>query len=48
MISLQGHNVFPGIGVGDAESSSLSATYTWILKEGAGYFGRILFAYWKG
>lgn len=39
---------YAGLGVGDAQSTPLSATYTWILKEGAGHFGRILFAYWKG
>ena len=42
------HSVLKGIGVGDQESTALSATITWILKDGAGHFGRILFAYWKG
>lgn len=37
-----------GLGVGDQTSTPLSATITWILKDGAGHVGRILFAYWKG
>lgn len=39
---------FSGLGVGDQTSTPLSATITWILKDGAGHVGRILFAYWKG
>lgn len=42
------HSVLKGLGVGDEESTALSATITWILKDGAGHVGRILFAYWKG
>jgi Vitamin B6 photo-protection and homoeostasis len=42
------HSVLKGIGVGDQESSALSATVTWILKDGAGHLGRIFFAYLKG
>lgn len=42
------HSVLKGLGVGDQESTALSATVTWILKDGAGHIGRILFAYWKG
>lgn len=42
------HSVLKGLGVGDDESTALSATITWILKDGAGHLGRIFFAYWKG
>lgn len=42
------HSVLKGLGVGDQTSTPLSATVTWILKDGAGHIGRILFAYWKG
>lgn len=42
------HSVLKGLGVGDEESTALSATIVWILKDGAGHMGRILFAYWKG
>ncbi|KAL3269198.1 hypothetical protein HHI36_008280 [Cryptolaemus montrouzieri] len=40
--------ILKGVGVGDAEASALSATITWILKDGSGMIGRILFAWWKG
>ena len=42
------HSVLKGLGVGDQTSTPLSATITWILKDGAGHLGRIIFAYWKG
>lgn len=42
------HSVLKGLGVGDQTSTPLSATITWILKDGSGHIGRILFAYWKG
>ncbi|XP_030761927.1 RUS1 family protein C16orf58 homolog isoform X2 [Sitophilus oryzae] len=40
--------VLKGVGVGDSDANALSATITWILKEGTGMIGRILFAWWKG
>lgn len=40
--------ILKGVGVGDAEASALSATITWIMKDGTGMWGRILFAWWKG
>ena len=46
--SIATHSVLKGLGVGDDESTALSATITWILKDGAGHMGRIFFAYWKG
>lgn len=42
------HSVLKGIGVGNDEINPLSATVTWVLKDGTGHFGKILFAYWKG
>jgi len=36
--------VLEGVGVGDAAATPLAATLTWILKDGAGMIGRILFA----
>ncbi|XP_044753788.1 RUS family member 1 isoform X2 [Coccinella septempunctata] len=40
--------ILKGVGVGDAEASALSATITWIMKDGSGMIGRIFFAWWKG
>ncbi|KOB75959.1 UPF0420 protein C16orf58, partial [Operophtera brumata] len=40
--------VLRGVGVGDANATPLAATITWILKDGCGYIGRILFAYSHG
>lgn len=40
--------ILKGVGVGDAKASALSATITWILKDGSGMIGRIFFAWWKG
>lgn len=33
-----------GLGVGDSAATPLAATITWILKDGAGMVGRIVFA----
>ena len=33
-----------GLGVGDSSATPLAATITWILKDGAGMVGRIVFA----
>ncbi|XP_066146225.1 RUS family member 1 [Euwallacea fornicatus] len=40
--------ILKGVGVGDSNADALSAAITWILKDGTGMFGRILFAWWKG
>lgn len=40
--------ILKGIGVGDETATLLAATVTWIMRDGAGLIGRILFAYWKG
>ncbi|XP_053116753.1 RUS family member 1 [Hemicordylus capensis] len=37
-----------GVGVGDETSTVTAATVTWILKDGTGMLGRILFAWSKG
>lgn len=46
--TLTTHSILKGIGVGTDTATPLSATVTWVLKDGMGHFGRILFAYWKG
>uniref|UniRef100_A0A8C3S8V6 Chromosome 16 open reading frame 58 n=1 Tax=Chelydra serpentina TaxID=8475 RepID=A0A8C3S8V6_CHESE len=40
--------VLKGVGVGDQTSTVAAATVTWILKDGTGMLGRILFAWMKG
>lgn len=42
------HAILKGVGVGSETATALSATVTWILKDGTGHFGKILFAWWKG
>uniref|UniRef100_A0A8C6WMH8 Zgc:162613 n=1 Tax=Neogobius melanostomus TaxID=47308 RepID=A0A8C6WMH8_9GOBI len=37
-----------GVGVGDKEATVAAATVTWILRDGTGMLGRILFAWRKG
>ncbi|XP_067933462.1 RUS family member 1-like [Watersipora subatra] len=37
-----------GVGVGDESATALAATMTWILKDGTGMLGRILFAWLQG
>ncbi|XP_068192527.1 RUS family member 1 isoform X1 [Antennarius striatus] len=37
-----------GVGVGDQEATVTAATITWLLKDGAGMLGRIIFAWQKG
>ncbi|KAM7540012.1 hypothetical protein Aperf_G00000043558 [Anoplocephala perfoliata] len=46
--ALAGQAVLIGIGVGDETASILSATLTWLFKDGAGMVGRIVFAGWQG
>ncbi len=36
------------MGVGDEKASVLSATFVWLIKDGVGMFGRILFAWFHG
>ena len=40
--------VLKGYGVGDETATVTAASITWMLKDGAGMIGRILFAWWKG
>ncbi|CAG9860719.1 unnamed protein product [Phyllotreta striolata] len=40
--------ILKGVGVGNQEINALSAAVTWILKDGSGMIGRIVFAWWKG
>lgn len=42
------HAILKGIGVGSENVNAYSATVTWILKEGSGHLGRIVFAWWQG
>nr|CAD7398230.1 unnamed protein product [Timema cristinae] len=37
-----------GVGVGDTAATPLAASITWIMKDGTGMVGRIVFAWWKG
>lgn len=46
--TLTTHAILKGVGVGSDVANPLSATVTWVLKDGMGHFGRILFAWWKG
>ncbi|XP_050502873.1 RUS family member 1 [Diabrotica virgifera virgifera] len=41
-------SILKGVGVGNQEANALSAAVTWILKDGMGMIGRIVFAWWKG
>lgn len=36
------------MGVGDEKASVLSATFVWLVKDGVGMLGRILFAWHHG
>lgn len=40
--------ILKGVGVGDQTATPLAATVTWLLKDGAGMVGRIMFAWLKG
>lgn len=46
--TLATHSLLQGMGVGDSTATVLAATFTWILKDGTGMTGRILFAWMKG
>lgn len=40
--------VMAGVGVGDEAATPLAAAVTWVIKDGSGMIGRILFAWLKG
>ncbi|XP_048006625.1 RUS family member 1 [Leguminivora glycinivorella] len=40
--------VLRGVGVGDTNATPLAATVTWVLKDGCGHVGRIVFAFSHG
>ncbi|CAF1266533.1 unnamed protein product [Adineta ricciae] len=40
--------ILEGMGVGDEKASVLSATFVWLVKDGVGMLGRILFAWLHG
>ncbi|KAH9518633.1 rus1 protein C16orf58 [Bulinus truncatus] len=46
--ALAAHAVLKGVGVGDETATVLGATISWLLKDGTGMVGRILFAWAKG
>ena len=46
--SLATRAVLEGVGVGRSESTPLAATLMWLIKDGTGMVGRILFAWCKG
>ncbi|XP_075704978.1 RUS family member 1 [Rhinoderma darwinii] len=46
--SLATHALLRGSGVGDSSATVTAATITWILRDGTGMVGRILFAWMKG
>ncbi|XP_055339787.1 RUS family member 1-like isoform X2 [Paramacrobiotus metropolitanus] len=41
-------SVLTGLGVGEEASTALAATMTWVLKDGVGMIGRIVFAWAQG
>lgn len=42
------HAILKSVGVGNEARNILSATITWLVKDGFGHVGKILFACWKG
>jgi len=46
--SLSTKAVLEGIGVGNSDSTPLAATLMWLIKDGTGMVGRIIFAWSKG
>ncbi|KAI5647057.1 vitamin b6 photo-protection and homoeostasis domain-containing protein [Phthorimaea operculella] len=42
--TLATQEVLRGVGVGDTSATPLAATITWVIKDGCGHIGRILFA----
>ncbi|XP_066596707.1 uncharacterized protein [Prorops nasuta] len=48
MGTLTTHSIMKGVGVGESAATPLAAAITWILKDGTGMIGRIIFAWWNG
>ncbi|XP_076387435.1 RUS family member 1 [Megachile rotundata] len=48
MGTLTTHSIMQGVGVGEPAATPLAAAITWILKDGTGMIGRIVFAWWNG
>ncbi|XP_043282666.1 RUS family member 1 [Venturia canescens] len=46
--TLTTHSIMRGVGVGESTATPLAAAITWILKDGTGMVGRIVFAWWNG
>lgn len=46
--SLSTRAVLEGVGVGSSTSTPLAATLMWLIKDGTGMVGRILFAWCNG
>lgn len=46
--SLSTRAVLEGVGVGSSNSTPLAATLMWLIKDGTGMVGRILFAWCYG
>ncbi|CAL8068854.1 unnamed protein product [Calicophoron daubneyi] len=46
--TLSAQAVLLGVGVGDAQATILGASLSWMLKDGAGMLGKILFVGWQG
>ncbi|XP_011506526.1 PREDICTED: RUS1 family protein C16orf58 homolog isoform X2 [Ceratosolen solmsi marchali] len=46
--TLATHSIMRGVGVGESTATPLVAAITWILKDGTGMIGRIIFAWWQG
>lgn len=46
--TLTTHSIMRGVGVGESTATPLAAAITWILKDGTGMVGRIMFAWWQG
>ncbi len=46
--ALAARAIFESIGVGDESATVYGATFTWLIKDGTGMTGRILFAWYQG
>ncbi|KAJ8681308.1 hypothetical protein QAD02_017095 [Eretmocerus hayati] len=46
--TLTTHSIMKGVGVGESTATPLAAAITWVLKDGTGMVGRIIFAWWQG
>ncbi|XP_014297779.1 RUS family member 1 isoform X1 [Microplitis demolitor] len=45
--TLTTHSILQSVGVGESTATSSAAAISWILKDGTGMIGRILFTWWK-